>query len=228
MRGQAGGFVRRHAIGLVALFVALGGTSYALSSTGANGVVSACVKNKGGAVRLVKKGGKCHKGEHHASWNKQGVTGPDGPRGGVGPQGAQGIQGPKGDTGPAGAASRSMRIAGPLFTSSSSFTDLGGPSVTVNVGPSGLVEYWATATISTTGTSATVEIRDDTGSAPQITSTGGTDYTLPNSDGGTHFFNGGMSTEYVGPGPDTFKLEYAENGGGTATFTDVELVVVPL
>jgi hypothetical protein len=101
--------------------------------------------------------------------------------------------------------------------------------VTVNVGPSGLVAYWATATVSSSGGTAEVWLVEPTGEAPQITNSGGaiTLYTKPESDTGTFIFNAGLSTEYVGPGQKTFKLEYADSAG-EGTFSEVELVVIPL
>ena len=228
-----GMFARRNALGLLALFAALGGTSYALSSSGSSGSLSACVKGKGGAVRFVKNGAKCRKHEKLVSWNKQGrpgATGQQGPKGDQGPAGLKGDQGLKGDTGPAGAASQSQTIPGPLTTSSTSPQDLGGPSVTVNVGPSGLVGFWATATIASTGGSGVVQLNDSTGTSDQMSYSGGPakQYTLPDSNSGTVRFNGGMSTDQVGPGTHTFTLEYYDTTGAAAFFSDVELVVVPL
>jgi hypothetical protein len=142
-----------------------------------------------------------------------------------------GLPGPKGDTGPAGLASQSMRINGTLTTDSSSYVDLGGPTVTVNVGPSGLVAYWATASIASTGGgTASIQLNEPGGYAPQMHGSGSpvTYYTLPGSDNGTIIFNGGLSTAYVGPGTQTFSFSYAELGGGAGFFSNVELVVIPL
>lgn len=130
--------------------------------------------------------------------------------------------------GPAGAASKSSIVAGPLTTGSSSRVDLGGPSVTVNVGPSGLIAYSAKATLETTGGEAEVWLVDGKGEAPQITDAlGGTLYTKPESNTGTNKFNAGLSTDYVGPGTKVISLQFADSTG-TATFTNVELVVIPL
>jgi hypothetical protein len=52
-------------------------------------------------------------------------------------------------------------------------------------------------------------------------------YTKPESDSGTNIFNAGLSTEYVGPGQKTFSLQYTDSAG-TGTFSEVELVVIPL
>jgi len=87
-------FVFNNAVGLVALVVALGGTSYAVTSkrfVGTDGTVHACAKNRGGAVRLVHGNGKCRRGEQKVAWSQ---TGPQGAPGTAGRDGAAGsIQG---------------------------------------------------------------------------------------------------------------------------------------
>ena len=91
-------YVRRHHVALLALFFALGGTSYAVAklprnSVGTkqlkrNAVISSKVKDRSLLARDFRKG--------------QLPAGPQGPRGVQGPQGPQGIQGvpgPKGEKG---------------------------------------------------------------------------------------------------------------------------------
>jgi hypothetical protein len=176
-------------------------------------------------LRLIRAG----------SSDPSGVAGPGGaagPAGAAGPTGATGATGPqglRGEIGPTGLASKSASVAGPLTTGSSSRVDLGGPSVTVTVGPSGLVAYWAKATVSSSVGTAEVWLVEPTGEAPQIQNGGGAVplYTKPESDSGTNIFNAGLSTEYVGQGQKTFSLQYADSAG-TGTFSEVELVVIPL
>jgi hypothetical protein len=74
------GFARNNVIGLLALFVALGGTTYA-AARGSTGKLHACVSGDG-SVRLVKAGKRCAKGQRAVVWN---VKGPAGPRGANGP-----------------------------------------------------------------------------------------------------------------------------------------------
>lgn len=84
------------AAALCAVVIA-GGASGAL--VGKNGRVYACYKAKGkhkGAVRLVSKNGKCHKGEKKVSWS---VTGPSGENGGNGENGSNGEGGAGGEKG---------------------------------------------------------------------------------------------------------------------------------
>ncbi len=82
----------------LALFVALGGSAYAVSTSKPTGVLKACVSNETGAMRLLRQG-SCKPSEHMVRWNIAGPAGPAGPAGQAGPTGAQGGQGPQGPTG---------------------------------------------------------------------------------------------------------------------------------
>jgi hypothetical protein len=93
-RGLA--FVRSNGIAFVALFVALGGTSYAVTSTSlvsSHGAISACVNKKTGALHLVASGSKCHGKRELVTWNQQGVAGVAGAAGSAGSAGATGATG---------------------------------------------------------------------------------------------------------------------------------------
>lgn len=218
-------------IALIALFVALGGTGYAATHVGG---AAAAHKHKAPSQQAligaaVVKYFTKHKSQFAGPAGATGPAGPAGPAGLAGLVGLRGERGERGETGPAGLASQSASVAGPLSTGSSSRVDLGGPSVTVEVGPSGLVAFWAKATVSSMGGSAEVWLVDSTGEAPQIVGGGlpVTLYTKPDTDTGTNIFNAGLSTEYVGSGRKTFSLQFADSGG-TGSFEEVELVVVPL
>ncbi len=87
-------------------FAALVTDAGAVKLVGANGQVYACYKAKGkrkGAVHLVTKKGKCHKGEKKISWNS------------VGPQGKSGESGENGSNGEGGSAGE-QGIAGTTQT----------------------------------------------------------------------------------------------------------------
>jgi hypothetical protein len=88
-------FLKSNAIGLLALFVALGGTGYAATGgfTG-GGEVRACA-GASGSLTLMK-GKKCKKGQTAISWSQAG------PAGVKGPVGAPGAAGPAGATGAPG------------------------------------------------------------------------------------------------------------------------------
>src|SRR6266545_2480008 len=84
--------LRRHAVGYLALFVALGGSSYAALSLPKNSVGTPQIRNK--AVTL----GKISKR------TRRSLRGEQGPQGAQGAQGAQGGQGPAGAPGPTASA----------------------------------------------------------------------------------------------------------------------------
>jgi hypothetical protein len=76
----------------------------AVKLVGKNGQVYACYKAKGkrkGAVHLVAKKGKCHKGEKKISWNS---VGPAGKSGESGENGSNGVNGAGGESGANGVA----------------------------------------------------------------------------------------------------------------------------
>jgi hypothetical protein len=96
MSKRIAGYLCRHHVGLLALFLALAGTSYAAASSllPANSVGTKQVINH--SLRKVDfKAGQLPRG--HA-----GPAGPAGPQGALGLQGAQGPQGPPGLQGPPG------------------------------------------------------------------------------------------------------------------------------
>jgi hypothetical protein len=213
-------------IAFIALFIALGGSGYA-----ATRIVTAAKHKKAPSQQSLIKAAVAKYISGHLSQLKgapgaTGPTGPTGPPGAAGAAGAKGDPGLPGETGPAGLASVSAKLAGPVETGSSSRVNLGGPKVTVKVGPSGLVAFWATAKISSSGGTPEVWLVEPTGEAPQLVGNG-TLYTQPGSDSGTIIFNAGLSTEHVGSGSKTFELQYLDTGG-TAKFEEVELVVIPL
>jgi hypothetical protein len=92
--------LRRHSVALLALFLALGGTSYAASTlVGKNSVGSAQVINGSLQTKdLSKKARKALKGNR----GPRGLRGAQGPQGATGAQGVHGIQGTQGVQGPPG------------------------------------------------------------------------------------------------------------------------------
>ena len=100
-------------VALIALFVALGGASYAAVTLPRNSVGAAQLKK--GAVtppKVAKKTIALFRGQRglrglagaRGPQGAQGPTGAQGPAGAAGPQGAQGLVGPTGPTGPTGPA----------------------------------------------------------------------------------------------------------------------------
>ena len=86
--------------------VALAGAAVAAIPDG-DGVIHACRKVDGGALRVVARASACRSGERALAWNQRGAEGPRGPAGAAGPpgpagpKGATGAQGPQGPAGPA-------------------------------------------------------------------------------------------------------------------------------
>lgn len=66
------------------------------------GVITACVTERGGSIRIPAANEACRKGETMLTWNQTGPAGPAGPAGPTGPTGPIGPTGPTGQTGPAG------------------------------------------------------------------------------------------------------------------------------
>ena len=81
MTGRVTRYLGRHHWGILATFIALGGTSYAVSSA-AQSNVHGCVDRMTGAVRIATR---CQRGERALTWAKSGPRGPVGP---VGPSDA--------------------------------------------------------------------------------------------------------------------------------------------
>ena len=123
-------------VALAIATVALAGAAFA-AIPDEDGVIHACRKVDGGALRAVAKASACRSSERALAWNQKGPAGPAGPAGPVGAQGpagakgatgATGAQGPQGPQGPAGPA-------GPALTS---FDSLAGLSCT-NAGQAGTI-----------------------------------------------------------------------------------------
>jgi hypothetical protein len=105
MLGRFGRHVRQQSVGYLALFVALGGTSYAVA---ANSIGSAQVRNNSLLAKDIRdnqiasgdvKSGSLTASDFKASSLPAGAPGQRGPTGPLGPEGGQGLQGPAGAAG---------------------------------------------------------------------------------------------------------------------------------
>src|SRR5262245_26671925 len=112
-------------VALAVATVALAGAAVA-AIPGKDGVIHACRKVDGGAVRAVARASACRSSERALAWNQRGPAGPAGQAGPAGAQGPAGAKGATGATGPQGPA-------GPALAS---FDSLGGLSCT-NAGQAG-------------------------------------------------------------------------------------------
>jgi hypothetical protein len=91
------------------------GEASAAKLVGKDGKVYACYKAKGkrkGAVRLVAKKGKCHKGEKKVSWSVTGPSGENGTGGENGTAGEGGAGGEKGATAAQGLEKQVQSLTG--------------------------------------------------------------------------------------------------------------------
>jgi parallel beta-helix repeat protein len=88
---------------VAAALATLAGVGYARSG-GEAGAINACVKKRGGWLRIVGTGTRCRRGERPLTFNKQGQRGLQGERGSQGVRGSAGPAGPIGLPGPAGPA----------------------------------------------------------------------------------------------------------------------------
>jgi hypothetical protein len=95
--------LRGNALALLALFVALGGTSYAAVGgfVAKNGQLAGCV-GASGVLKVLKPGRRCPKGQTAVAWNVAGRAG------GTGAAGATGARGATGETGSAGPSGQSI------------------------------------------------------------------------------------------------------------------------
>jgi hypothetical protein len=112
---------RRNLVAYLALFVALGGTSYAAVKLPRNSVGSAQLRNNVVTSSKVRNHSLLARDfrAHQLPAGRQGQAGPAGPQGAAGAAGGPGPQGPRGATGPTGpqgatGATGSQGPAGPV------------------------------------------------------------------------------------------------------------------
>ncbi len=134
---------------------------------------------------------------------------------------------------------KTQGIPGPVATFAGTATDLGGPTVTVDVPETGLVAVYARVTGQLNGGGnnalAQVHLYEPTllPNSPAIMSFTSPDptirYSVPgpgDNDGVSSPTRGGFlvfSPLTAGPGTYTFQLRYSNPGGGTATFQNAGL-----
>jgi hypothetical protein len=95
----------RHAtiVAYLALFIALGGGSYAVvRAPSRDGRISACFNSTTGSLRIVNLGARCPRGQRKLVWNVRGLRGLRGLPGATGPPGAHGAAGAPGAPGAPG------------------------------------------------------------------------------------------------------------------------------
>ena len=233
----------------IAVFVALGGASYAIVSIPKNSIGAKQVKNHSlGLSELTPAAIRSLRG----TAGPRGATGPVGP---PGTNGTNGTNGTKGDTGPAGPNWVTSVVAQQENITTGAALPLGdptlpdGPSVTVTVPSSGLVELYARVHIENDANgNGTVGLFLDGALSQQACGTlGHLLDTLTNATPGDYATAANTcgvrvdpaailkSTPLViatTPGTHTFKLVYGINhtGGADTTikFGDRRLAVLPM
>ncbi len=137
-------YVRRHHLGMLALFVALSGTAYA-ATLPRNSVGPAQLKRNAVTSAKVKPGSLLasdfRRGQLPAG--PQGPQGPQGPRGPEGPPGARGAEGPPGARGAEGATG-ARGAEGPVGPRGPQ-GPAGATNVTVHTGPTQASGFEASA-----------------------------------------------------------------------------------
>jgi hypothetical protein len=219
-------FLRRNTIALLALFLALGGTTYAASTAliGKNTVASPQVVN--GSLRTIDLSKKA----------KKALKGNRGPRGSAGAPGAKGATGPKGDAGssaPAGGVTSVADGGGPAISTTSPGEAL--ITKTINAPGPGQVIALATGTVYVSATSATaylVRFKLNAGTTPDTTEDGYVAFVRDtNPTTGTRMIPFSASRVFAvgAAGPFTVNLSAWQQSGTGAQSDDtvVTLVWVP-
>jgi hypothetical protein len=114
------------------------GAMSVIAHGGDTSLIHGCVKNKGGALRIVNATATCNSLETALDWNIQGLQGEIGP---VGPQGPQGEQGPPG---PGVVQFTSLSHTPVATTSATTPEDVPGQSITLTT-TGGTVFVYSTA-----------------------------------------------------------------------------------
>jgi hypothetical protein len=100
-------YLASNALGALALFVALGGVSYAASGGFTSGGELQACASESGTLTLLKSGKHCKHGQKQVTWNQTGPQGQPGAKGATGSPGAAGAAGAIGATGPKGSTGES-------------------------------------------------------------------------------------------------------------------------
>lgn len=120
-------------VAIVALVAAVGGFAVASIPSG-NGTIHACYQKENGQLRVIDKDANqsCRPSEVALTFNQKGPAGPTGP---AGPKGATGPAGPTGPSGTGGGGATTLKASRPgeVTTSSETYVEFDGPSITFTV-----------------------------------------------------------------------------------------------
>ncbi len=204
--------------------------STASATTG--GVIKACAKKRGGALRIAKS---CRRSERKVTWSQAGVegpAGPSGPKGAPGDDGANGLPGTDGADGADGTNGVDGTTTGQTFYAETlgSQTNLGGsgtsctttpagPSITFTAPAGAYVQIMAEAEIQKIGGNlGFVYMKVDGDAAFNVMSTASLAFERRFLDKGTA---AGATDKYtidpfvfpVSAGSHTISLQYGSDGG---------------
>jgi hypothetical protein len=130
MLGRFVDYLRRNHLALVAIFFAIGGTSYAAVSLAPNSVGTRQLKNRSVTLVKIRRG---------AIAALRGDTGPQGPIGRTGPTGRTGPRGPAGPKGATGAPGPAGAVGTVTVRSSSQSVSAGAQSAFAETCPAGAI-----------------------------------------------------------------------------------------
>jgi hypothetical protein len=211
-------------VALLALFVALGGTTYAATTLPKNSVGTRQLRH--GAVtgaKLHKSAVTAVKVKAHSLLASDFEAGqlPAGPQGPRGVQGATGAQGPAGPTGPTGATGPqgSTGSQGPTGQGFAFTTATGNPGPTLSATGTYLIAV--EATITATGSSAQIGICQVIGTGLYFSGT----FAIPGSAATTFSFTG-MGVD--ASGSPTLQLACSDTSNNILTPTNVKWWVSPV
>jgi hypothetical protein len=184
-------------VALVGIVIGLGGVAFA-TIPDSSGTIHGCY-NQSGNLRVVESANDCRKNETPLAWNQQGPPGPPG-------------------TSNTAFAEETSEVS----TTSFGFTDLGGPTVTVNVPPSGLIEVLARVELKGNGCMYVnlFDIAETESTLDLVSGCVTTSYfnlwsTPVTNIGSPHRWNRSWTVVETSPGPHTYALRYrATNTGG--------------
>jgi hypothetical protein len=204
----------------LALFIALGGMSYAAANLPKKSVGTKQLKNA--AVTEKKLSDDVRK-----KLDKAGERGPEGPKGDTGAQGPQGIQGVQGEQGVQGV----QGVPGPGVTkfatvATTQALNVNGPADLATVGPTLDVTVPADGYVMLVGS---IEVSAPAGTdcsavitSPSLLNSVGAGFV--NGDGAFHLTGSGQIVAVLPPGTHTVKLQYARNNGaGACTYRNRKL-----
>lgn len=209
----------------LALFIALGGMSYAAANLPKKSVGTKQLKNA--AVTEKKLSDDVRKKLDKAG--ERGPKGDDGPKGDTGAQGPQGVQGTQGATGAQGI----QGLPGPGVTkfatvATTQALNVNGPADLATVGPTLDLTVPADGYAMLTGQ---IEVSSPVGTdcsavitSPSLANNVGAGFFT--GDGAFHLTGSGQIVATLPPGNHTVKLQYARNNGaGACTYRNRKLWV---